>query len=322
MDTTTANNDQLSNERILKDMKPNVAAALCYVGGWISGIVFLVLEQKDRTIRFHALQSIIIFGILSLAISIFGNMPVMGGFFAGSLGLTAFILWIILLVKAINGEYFKIAWAGDLADRLANETSGQSPKSEAPGKEATNEATESLRQANGVRPTRAAEFKSRYYSGGARAGRIIGSAFIIGWSIVILILVNFYSQYIAYYVPPENGTNTWQVYTLITSAFSLCLPILNTALALNILGHSLLIAVDSYTLRQLVRIVLDGFGAAVAITFLVIFPFNFNVFPYPFVYDAPAVAAVIVLALIAAGCVIGAIVRFIKLIVNLVEGRI
>ena len=40
-------------------LEPNVAGLLCYLGGWITGIIFLVIEQKSRFVRFHALQSIV-----------------------------------------------------------------------------------------------------------------------------------------------------------------------------------------------------------------------------------------------------------------------
>jgi uncharacterized membrane protein len=109
------------NERTLKELSTNVAALLCYVGGWISGIVFLILEQKNHTIRFHALQSIIVFGILSVAGAIFGSIPIIGTGFSAALGLLTFILWIILMIKAINGEYFKMPWAGDMAEKLTSE---------------------------------------------------------------------------------------------------------------------------------------------------------------------------------------------------------
>ena len=45
----------------------NVAGLLCYVGGWISGIVFLVIEKKSKFVKFHAWQSIMTFGVLTVA---------------------------------------------------------------------------------------------------------------------------------------------------------------------------------------------------------------------------------------------------------------
>jgi uncharacterized membrane protein len=119
----------LAEDRTLKDLSPNIAGLLCYAGGWISGIVFLVLEQKNRFVRFHALQSIIVFGAITVAGAILGNIPFIGIAFSTIIGITAFILWIVLMVKALNGEYYKIPWAGNLAEKLTSESmpsSGQS----------------------------------------------------------------------------------------------------------------------------------------------------------------------------------------------------
>ncbi len=46
-------------------LEPNVAGLLCYLGAWITGIIFLVIEQKSKFVRFHALQSIVTFGALT-----------------------------------------------------------------------------------------------------------------------------------------------------------------------------------------------------------------------------------------------------------------
>jgi uncharacterized membrane protein len=48
----------------------NIAGLLCYVGWWVSGIIFLILEPKNRFVRFHALQSSIVFGIITVVSSI------------------------------------------------------------------------------------------------------------------------------------------------------------------------------------------------------------------------------------------------------------
>ena len=61
---------------------PNVAALLCYVGFWVSGIILFVLEQKNREVRFHALQSIIVFGTLTVAGTILSLIPVVGSGFS------------------------------------------------------------------------------------------------------------------------------------------------------------------------------------------------------------------------------------------------
>ena len=59
-------------------LAPNIAGLLCYVLFWVSGIIFLILEQKNNWVRFHAAQSIIVFGTLSLVGVILGWIPFAG----------------------------------------------------------------------------------------------------------------------------------------------------------------------------------------------------------------------------------------------------
>jgi uncharacterized membrane protein len=105
----------------------NVAGALCYILGFISGIVFLLMEKDSRFVKFHAVQSI---GI-SLALVIF-NIIVSSlyGIFSWSMfwlvatlssliSLVALVLWIYLIMKAFQGEMFKLPIIGDIAEKQA-----------------------------------------------------------------------------------------------------------------------------------------------------------------------------------------------------------
>ena len=98
-------------------MEENTAGLLCYVLGWISGIVWLLLEQKSDFVRFHAIQSIIVFGAISLANALLDWIPAIGWIISVGLGIVAFVLWIVLMVKAYRGEKYKIRWAGDYAEK-------------------------------------------------------------------------------------------------------------------------------------------------------------------------------------------------------------
>jgi uncharacterized membrane protein len=95
----------------------NVAGLLCYVLGWISGLVFFLIEKENKFVRFHALQSIIVFGVLFLAAFIISWIPFIGGLISGLISVLALVLWIILMIKAYQGEKFKLPWAGDLAEK-------------------------------------------------------------------------------------------------------------------------------------------------------------------------------------------------------------
>ena len=97
----------------------NVAGLLCYVLGWISGLVFFLIEKENKFVRFHALQSIIVFGVLTLASIVIGWIPFIGWVINSLIGVLAFVLWIVLMIKAYQGEKFKLPWAGDLAEKNA-----------------------------------------------------------------------------------------------------------------------------------------------------------------------------------------------------------
>ena len=94
-------------------LQENVAGLLCYALGWVSGLVFILLEKENRFIRFHAMQSIIVFGFASIVGMFFFWNPFIGWLVSG----LAFALWIVLMVKAYQGEMYKLPVAGDLAEK-------------------------------------------------------------------------------------------------------------------------------------------------------------------------------------------------------------
>jgi len=90
----------------------NTAAALSYVLGWITGIVFLLLE-KDPFVRFHAMQSIIVFG----GLMILSLLPVVGWILSPLVMIGGFILWLVLIFKAYQGEEFMLPVVGEFANK-------------------------------------------------------------------------------------------------------------------------------------------------------------------------------------------------------------
>ena len=109
-------------EKTSTGLAENVAGLLCYVLGWVSGLVFILLEHESKFVRFHAAQSIIVFGVLSIASAILGSIPVIGWILGAGLGIVMLVLWIMLMVKAYRGEKYKIRWAGDFAEKWAGQT--------------------------------------------------------------------------------------------------------------------------------------------------------------------------------------------------------
>ena len=100
-------------------LEPNIAGLLCYVLGWVTGIIFFVLEKDDKFVRFHAMQSIIVFGAITVAWIILGFIPFIGWILGWLLSVLWLILWVILMVKAYKGERYKLPWAGDIAEKQA-----------------------------------------------------------------------------------------------------------------------------------------------------------------------------------------------------------
>ena len=100
----------------------NTAAALCYLFGLVTGIIFLVLEpySKNKLIRFHAFQSIIVFATLNVAYYAFWFVPVFGWIINSLLAALVFILWIVSMFRAYHGEKWKVPVAGILAEKWAN----------------------------------------------------------------------------------------------------------------------------------------------------------------------------------------------------------
>ena len=111
-------------------LAPNVAGALAYVLGPITGIVFLVLEKENRFVRFHAAQSIavgIVLIALSIALSILSTVlafiPVLGWILglllALVLGFGSFVLWLLLMWRAWQGREWETPIGGALARKIA-----------------------------------------------------------------------------------------------------------------------------------------------------------------------------------------------------------
>jgi uncharacterized membrane protein len=112
-------------------MEPNVAGLLCYVFGWITGLIFFILEKENKFVRFHAMQSIVVFGVLNIvfiilaiimsitfspfAYGVWGVLSIINWL----LGVLTFILWIVLMVQAYQGRKIKLPWAGNIAEKQA-----------------------------------------------------------------------------------------------------------------------------------------------------------------------------------------------------------
>ena len=103
------------NGRSSLNISENHAALIAYLFGWLSGLVIFLLEKDSRFVRFHALQSLIFFGAMSLILGILGRIPVIGWVFAVVGGIATFGFWIIGMIKAYQGELYRFPIVGDFA---------------------------------------------------------------------------------------------------------------------------------------------------------------------------------------------------------------
>lgn len=111
-------------------LAPNVASLLCYICSPITGIIFLLIEKDNNDVKFHAWQSVVFgVGYIALVIILEVLAAIMGliasvlgiivGFFIPLVMLAAFIIWIVCMIKAYQGERWRIPYIGDFAAKKA-----------------------------------------------------------------------------------------------------------------------------------------------------------------------------------------------------------
>ena len=100
-------------------LKENMAGLFCYVLGIITGLFFFLTEKKNKFVRFHSLQAIFVSAvwlILQVAITgVFSFAPVLFKIFFSLIYLVGVIFWVVLMVKAYQGEYFLLPVLGKMA---------------------------------------------------------------------------------------------------------------------------------------------------------------------------------------------------------------
>ena len=110
-------------------IEPNVAAALSYILGLITGIVFLIVERQNRHVRFHAAQSVIasaLIVVVSIGVSmispILALIPIIGWVVVFILTMTltvgTFVLWLLCMWKAYTGDKWELPVAGEMAKKM------------------------------------------------------------------------------------------------------------------------------------------------------------------------------------------------------------
>jgi len=88
---------------------------LCYLLGFVTGVLFLILEPRNRYVRFHAIQSVLFFGTLFVLRWILFFIPYYGIMASVILALLGLFVWIFMMVKAYGGEMYKLPFVGEIA---------------------------------------------------------------------------------------------------------------------------------------------------------------------------------------------------------------
>jgi uncharacterized membrane protein len=112
-------------------VEPRLSALLAYTAWWLSGLVFLIIEQQHRGVRFHAAQSVVVFGGLFLLILVLTAISVAmlvisaAAFQAAQMvvylvWIAAIGIWLVLMVRTYKGETWRVPFASDLAQRIAD----------------------------------------------------------------------------------------------------------------------------------------------------------------------------------------------------------
>ena len=107
-----------------------LSSMLCYAGWWVTGLVFLFAERQHAEVRFHAAQSLVLFGALSAAMLLCGAASAVVFVVATTrfqlvqaigyaIWFVAVMLWLFLLMKTWRGETWRVPIAADLAMKLA-----------------------------------------------------------------------------------------------------------------------------------------------------------------------------------------------------------
>jgi uncharacterized membrane protein len=102
-------------EKSSTGLEENVASFFCYLLGFITGIIFLAVEKKSSFVKFHAMQSTITFLSLFIISLILGFIPIIG-LLVYPIWILSLILWLLLMVKALQGKRYSLPIVGKMAE--------------------------------------------------------------------------------------------------------------------------------------------------------------------------------------------------------------
>ena len=133
-----ASNQQVTVSKSSTGLDENIASLLSYIMTWVSGLVFFLIEKDSRLVRFHAMQAILLGGVVTVVgiglwvISLIlvliigqisGILSTLVSLVSGLLALVFFvavvIAWVMCLIKAYQGQYYKLPIIGAYAEKFS-----------------------------------------------------------------------------------------------------------------------------------------------------------------------------------------------------------
>ncbi|MFA9456268.1 DUF4870 domain-containing protein [Halalkalibacter sp. AB-rgal2] len=103
-------------EKTSTGMTQNVSGALCYLAGFVTGIIFLFIEKENKFIRYHAFQSIFLWAILFIFGFVVGMIPILGVILPIFFTPLCLFLWLYCMYKAYQGSDFQLPFVGQMAN--------------------------------------------------------------------------------------------------------------------------------------------------------------------------------------------------------------
>ncbi len=319
--------DRVTGGRSSTGLEPNTAGLLCYLGFWITGIIFLVIEQENRFVRFHALQSIVAFGALGVLGVMVSWIPFVGAVFGSIIGILVLVLWVFMMVKAHEGELYRLPLAGLVAEGVLpvewrtgrpgtgneqEEDTGFSQTGENPELASVHEEEPPLTSSK-----QSVNRDNRRWDDTSRGTRVAGYSIAIVFNVLLLVFFALFHRYIAfYYSDPGGGIIRVPI---LTEAYFTFLPILAAALVIAIAAYVVLIIYERYPLREIIQIGLAAIGVAVMVNLIAIFPFDFSGLPNDYVAGMMPSVMTIIFVVVAVALGISALVRFVKLMATIAQ---
>ncbi|MDV2583369.1 DUF4870 domain-containing protein [Alkalibacillus haloalkaliphilus] len=117
--------DEEEDKKSSTGLENNVAGLLCYLFGFITGLIFLLVEKDSKFVRYHAFQSIFIWVSLFVLSMVIGFVPLIGWLISLLLAPVGFVIWIVCMIKAYQGKWFKFPVVGNIAEEQVNKMNNE-----------------------------------------------------------------------------------------------------------------------------------------------------------------------------------------------------